>query len=78
MHNIWWITDDGTELECAMCKNYVEGSRMKTICLACRHEYGAHTDADVEDMDYQKADLFDPTDKAIENDAIRQAVEQDE
>lgn len=66
MSSIWWITDDGTELECAMCKNYVEGSRMKTICLACRHEYRVHTDAGVEGMDYPKADLFDPTDEAME------------
>ena len=62
MNNNRWITDDGTKLECAMCKNYVEGiegNPMRPICVSCRHEYGAHTDDEAKDLDFPKADLFD-------------------
>lgn len=58
MHNVIWITEDGDVIGCRMCENFIEGNKINTICLACRHEYGAHSDEDVKDMDYRKADLF--------------------
>ena len=58
MHNIIWITEDGDVMECRMCENYIDGRKINLKCLECRHEYGAHSDEDVEYMDYPKADLF--------------------
>lgn len=67
MINFRWESENGTELECRMCKHYPfdEEDKIRIICLGCRHEYDAHSEEDVKYMDYPKPDLFEP----IENDS---------